>query len=40
MDAQQKLALIQQNLQEVMRPDILEDVIVKQQRPLKIYWGK
>ncbi|KAI9781896.1 MAG: hypothetical protein M1816_002160 [Peltula sp. TS41687] len=39
MDAQQKLSLVKQNLQEVLKPEILEDVIVKQGRPLKIYWG-
>ncbi len=36
---QEKLALIQDQLQEVMRGDILEDVIIKQNRPLVIYWG-
>lgn len=40
MDPQEKITLITQNLQEVLRSDILEDVIVKQNRPLKIYWGK
>lgn len=35
----EKIALIKQNLQEVLKPEILEDVIVKQGRPLKIYWG-
>ncbi|KAL8831524.1 MAG: hypothetical protein Q9170_005254 [Blastenia crenularia] len=39
MSAQEKLALIRENLQEVLREDIIEDVIVKQNRPLKIYWG-
>lgn len=39
MGPQEKIALITQNLQEVLRPDIVEDVIVKQNRPLKIYWG-
>jgi len=36
---QQKIALIQENLQEVLNPEIIEDIIVKQNKPLKIYWG-
>lgn len=40
MDAQQKLSLIKENLQEVLKPEILEDVIEKQGRPLRIYWGR
>ncbi|KAI4143549.1 MAG: hypothetical protein L6R39_004528 [Caloplaca ligustica] len=39
MSAQEKLALIKENLQEVLKEDIIEDVILKQNRPLKIYWG-
>lgn len=39
LSGQQKLDLIKDKLQEVLRPDILEDVILKQQRPLVIYWG-
>lgn len=36
---QEKLELVKVNLQEVLHPEILEDVIVKQNRPLVIYWG-
>lgn len=36
---QQKLDLIKVNLQEVLKPEILEDVVLRQQRPLSIYWG-
>jgi len=39
MTPQNKMALIQSNLQETMNPEILEDVIVKQNRSLIIYWG-
>ncbi|MCJ1358069.1 MAG: hypothetical protein MMC33_008067 [Icmadophila ericetorum] len=39
LSPQEKIALIQEGLQEVLRPDIIEDVIVKQKRPLEIYWG-
>jgi len=39
MSAQEKIALIKENLQEVLKPEIIEDVIVKQNRPLIIYWG-
>ena len=33
-----KLALITQNLQEVLNPEIIEDVL-RQDQPLCIYWG-
>ncbi|KZF22382.1 tyrosyl-tRNA synthetase [Xylona heveae TC161] len=36
---QEKIALIGENLQEIMKPEIIEDVIVKQNRPLVLYWG-
>ena len=39
LSAQEKIALIKENLQEVLREDIIEDVIVKQNRPLVIYLG-
>ncbi|KAL1956501.1 hypothetical protein VTO42DRAFT_7064 [Malbranchea cinnamomea] len=39
LSPQQKLQLIKQNLQEVLKPEILEDVILRQNRPLNIYWG-
>lgn len=39
LSPQEKLALIKVNLQEVLHEEILEDVVVKQQRPLVIYWG-
>lgn len=35
----EKLDLITVNLQEVLHKDILEDVIIRQNRPLSIYWG-
>lgn len=35
----EKIALIKENLQEVLKENILEDVIIKQDRSLKIYWG-
>lgn len=39
LSPEEKLALIKYQLHEVLREDILEDVIIKQNRPLKIYWG-
>ncbi|KAA8893168.1 tRNA synthetases class I-domain-containing protein [Sphaerosporella brunnea] len=39
LSATEKIALIKQGLQEVLQEDIIVDVIEKQQRPLKIYWG-
>ncbi|KAL8797706.1 MAG: hypothetical protein Q9195_000058 [Heterodermia aff. obscurata] len=35
----ERIAIIRQNLQEVLKPDIIEDVIKRQNRPLSIYWG-
>ena len=37
--ADEKISLIRENLQEVLKLDIIEDVIKKQNRPLSIYWG-
>ncbi|CAF9933114.1 MAG: hypothetical protein GOMPHAMPRED_007149 [Gomphillus americanus] len=39
LSGEQKIALIKEQLQEVLRLDIIEDVILKQNRPLRIYWG-
>ena len=39
LSATEKITLIHENLQEVIKPEIIEDVILKQGRPLKIYWG-
>ena len=39
LSVQDKIALIKSNLQEILRPEIIGDVIVKQGRPLRIYWG-
>ena len=36
---EERLKLIHQNLQEVLRPDIIEHVVLTEDRPLKIYWG-
>lgn len=35
----EKLALIKDQLQEVLHEDILEQIVLKEQRPLVIYWG-
>ncbi|KAL8874242.1 MAG: hypothetical protein Q9174_000398 [Haloplaca sp. 1 TL-2023] len=37
--AEDKLALIYENLAEKLKEDIIEDVIKRQDRPLRIYWG-
>ena len=39
LSPQEKLALVKDQLAEVLREDILEDVMIKQNRPLVIYWG-
>ncbi|KAK5117154.1 hypothetical protein LTR85_008922 [Meristemomyces frigidus] len=36
---QEKFALIKQNLQEVLNPEIIEEILNKNERPLSIYWG-
>jgi len=36
---EEKLALIEQHLQEVLDKQIIEDVLRKENRPLSIYWG-
>ncbi|KAL9053863.1 MAG: hypothetical protein Q9162_004510 [Coniocarpon cinnabarinum] len=36
---QQKLELITSNLEEVFHRKLIEDVVLTEQRPLKIYWG-
>lgn len=37
--AAEKIELITRGLQEVLKLNIIEDVIIKENRPLKIYWG-
>ncbi|KAI5797937.1 tRNA synthetases class I-domain-containing protein [Peziza echinospora] len=39
MNPQEKIALITSGLQEVLKLNILEDVLIKENRNLKIYWG-
>lgn len=39
MTATEKVELITRGLQEVLRKNIIEDIVVGQNRPLKIYWG-
>lgn len=36
---QEKIELITRGLQEVLKLNIIEDVIIKENRPLKVYWG-
>jgi len=37
--AAEKLALIKHNLQEVLNEEIITDILNKNERPLKLYWG-
>lgn len=39
MNNDEKFQLITENLQEVIRPQVIHDVLAEG-RPLKIYWGK
>ncbi|KAG9237602.1 tRNA synthetases class I-domain-containing protein [Amylocarpus encephaloides] len=36
---QESITLIKANLAEVLNPEIIDDVILTQKRPLKVYWG-
>ena len=39
MTPEQSLALIKANLAEILNPEIIDDVVLNEKRPLKIYWG-
>lgn len=39
MTGEERIKLITTNLQEVLNPEIMEDIILKEKRPLTIYWG-
>ncbi|KAI4259582.1 MAG: hypothetical protein LQ352_000650 [Teloschistes flavicans] len=39
LNPQEQLALIYENLQEKLKEDLIEDIVLNQQRSLKIYWG-
>ena len=39
MDPAAAIALIKSNLAEVLNPEIIDDVMLTQKRPLKVYWG-
>lgn len=39
LSPEEKLSLVTDQLQEVLHKDVLENVILKEQRPLVIYWG-
>ena len=39
LSREERLKLINQNLQEVLKPEIIEHIVLKEDRPLKIYWG-
>lgn len=34
-----KMGLITSKLQEVLNPEIIEDIVVKKEQPLVVYWG-
>lgn len=40
LSADERIALIKSQLQEVIKPEIIEDVIRKGERAPVIYWGK
>ncbi|KAF5700211.1 tyrosyl-tRNA synthetase [Fusarium globosum] len=39
MTPEESITLIKANLAEVLNPEIIDDVILKQSRPLRVYWG-
>ena len=39
LSREERLSLIHLNLAEVLKPDIIEHVVLKEDRPLRIYWG-
>ncbi|CEI66235.1 unnamed protein product [Fusarium venenatum] len=39
MTPEESLNLIKANLVEILNPEIFDDVVLKQNRPLEIYWG-
>lgn len=39
LSPREKIEKITANLQEVLNPEIIEDVVLKQNRPLIVYWG-
>ena len=39
LSADERLNLIKANLQEVLNPEIIEEIVRKGERPVKIYWG-
>ncbi|KAI1774023.1 tyrosine tRNA ligase [Hypoxylon cercidicola] len=39
MTPEESIALIKANLAEVLNPEIIDDVILKEKRDLKVYWG-
>ncbi|KAL4725752.1 Tyrosine--tRNA ligase cytoplasmic [Fusarium chlamydosporum] len=39
MTPEQSFALVKANLAEILNPEIIEDVILRQRRALKVYWG-
>lgn len=39
MTPEESITLIKANLTEILHPDIIDDVILKDKRPLRVYWG-
>jgi hypothetical protein len=39
MSAAERLSIVTNNLQEILNPEIMEDVLNKGEKPLTIYWG-
>lgn len=40
LTVEEKIALIERGLQEQLKPEIIHDILRKNERPPVIYWGK
>ena len=40
LSADERISLIRENLQEILKFDIIEDIVKRQNKPLSIYWGR
>ena len=39
LSGEEKIAIIEDRLAEVLKPEVIRDVILNQKRDLKVYWG-
>jgi len=39
LSPEERVALIKKNLQEILQPELIDEIVIKQQRELVMYWG-